>query len=168
MNDMNEFGDLLTNASSLLDGIERRLDGAKTHIQALNAAVDPEARMRHSELYEKVMKSIASDLEYLKKAFSSSGPLSSRVNVVALKATILLELIIRSIGLDPDEPGLSQKVEIKKAATVGRTTSSDVKKALDGFKLAKSTVAAGADLALTLVILFEVGSILVRRLRTKS
>jgi hypothetical protein len=148
--------------------MERRLESAWKNVELLNAVHGIEDRGRFAGEYEKIMRDVASDLEYLRNTFSSSGPLSARVNVVAKRAYALLELIIRSIGLDPDEPGLSERVEIKKAATLGRSRASDVKKVLDGFKLMKGKMAAGADLALTLAILAEVGVALVKKIRSQT
>lgn len=165
---MDNYGPVQAHVAGLLDRIDRRLDAAEKQVSILNAASTANERGRLLGEYDKIVEAVRGDLDYLKRSFTPKGPFESRVSLITEKASHVLRLIIKSVGLDPDTPGLSERAELKQAVTLSRSKAQDVKKALDGFQKMKGKIGAGADLVLALTILAEVGAVLLRKIRSSG
>lgn len=162
-----DFSSEVEHAASLLDRVERTLASARSHFVTMQAAAEVAQIDRSVGEYMRSAENLKQLLKDIQRTFSDHGPLAARVSAIKQQATALLTQILESAGLAPDEPGLSQRVEVKKAAVLGRSQASSIKKVLEPLKLAKGKLAAGADLALVLAILLEVGTIFVKQGRKK-
>lgn len=156
--------------AELLNLVDKRLDKAVVLVTTSKAVLE---QNKQTELpigliseYERAMQNVTSELDFL-RSFSCTGPLSPQVKLLTNKAKNLLRMMIQHLEMDPDAPGLSEKVELKKAATLGRAKASQVQSVLKGFKVVDGPVAAGADLLLTLTIIGELGAPLIKILWEK-
>jgi hypothetical protein len=162
-----DFNAEAAHVAHVLVGIERSLHAAAQSFRALDAAVSAEQRERLFAEYEKIANEVASSLRYLERNFSHQGPLAARVATVVACGADIFAAILERMGLDPEDPGLSEKVELRKAAVLGRSKANDVKKALDGLKAIKGKVASGAELVFAVAILAELSIVLFKNVVKK-
>jgi len=163
-----DFGVEADHAAHVLDRIERQLLTVEASFRALDAAVSADQRERMFAEYERAAVQLASLIRYLERNFSAKGPLAARVAAVVAHGADVYAEVLERMQLDVDDPGLSEKIELRKAATLGRSKAQDVKKALDGLKAIKGKAASGAELAFALAILAEVSIVLIRKLARRA
>ena len=148
-----------------LSVVGRRLSAAHDKLMILNTVYVPSERERVAGEYEKLLHAVMTELSHLQPRVALTrdgdgyGDVPAKIRALDAFGRQVFAEIVKSLSLDPDDPGLSQRAVLKKAATVTKTTTEEVVKLLP--KLSEShVISAGAgqvtgSLAIVALVLWK-------------
>jgi hypothetical protein len=149
-----------------LSAIERQMGEAYKRLVILNTVYDQSERSNIVAEYEKLMQAVMSQLNYLSTRFlkTAEGTIGQKIRSIDDYGRRILGEILRSASLDPEGPGLSERVVLKEAATLTKTKTEKVKTVLDGLKQSSVVKPSTADLLVGAALMIEIGWTLWKKL----